>query len=73
MLLTIKNFLECSIMQPQLVELCSLRARVDTILVFDTLKHRELQLIVGTTTGLDTIQHKILNSIKGEKSSVSRC
>ena len=37
-------------------------ARLDTILVFDTLKHMDLQFIMNTT-GSDTILPNILNSI----------
>ena len=46
--------------QPQLVELCSFGSSVDTMLDFDTLKHRDFQFIMDTTTGFDTILHNIL-------------
>ena len=34
---------------------CSFEASVDTILVFDTLKYRDLQFIMDTTIGFDNI------------------
>lgn len=46
---------------------------MDTILVFDALKHtRALQFIMDTATDLDIILHTILNPIKGEISTALR-
>ena len=53
------SFTKCNKIQLQSVELCSLGASVDTTLVFDTLKHRELQFIMDTID-LDTKLHNIL-------------
>lgn len=53
------NFTECSIIWLQHVKLCSLQANVNTILVFYTLKHRELQLIMDTITVFDTLKHNL--------------
>ena len=43
----------------QLVKIRLLGAHVDMIQVIDTLKHKDLQFIMNTTTGLYTIKHKI--------------
>ena len=41
------------------VEHCTVGASEDTILIFYTLKQRELQFDLDTATGLDTKLHKI--------------
>ena len=56
----IKSFAECSMIWPQLAELCSLGAIVDSINFSDTCKQVDLQFNMDTTTGLDTILHNVL-------------
>ena len=43
------------------VEAWTVGESVDTILVFDTLKNKDLQFIMDTSKGFDSILHKILN------------
>ena len=54
-----KNNAERSMVRAKPLELFSLEASVDKILLFDTLKHTDLQFTIDTTTHLDTILHNI--------------